>query len=106
MNSPREFDAFQDYPKAVRKADRTIWNRMMASYRDREFYDGDRQNGYGGMVDDGRWGPIADNLIRVYSLTPDSMVLQIGCHKGFLLNELLRRGINVRGTEISRYAIQ
>ena len=75
-------------------------------YRDREFYDGDRQNGYGGMKDDGRWGPIAENLIRVYGLTQDSMVLQIGCHKGFLLKELLQRGINVRGTEISTYAIE
>lgn len=102
----REFDAFQDYPNAKRKADRTIWNRLMASYRDRNFYDGDRANGYGGMVDDGRWGPIAENLIRTYGLTPDAMVLQVGCHKGFLLNELLRRNINVRGTEISRYAIE
>ena len=101
----REFDAFQDYPKTKRKADRTIWNRLYAIYRDHEFYDGDRANGYGGMVDDGRWGPIAENLIRVYGLTQDSMVLQIGCHKGFLLHELLRRGINVRGTEISTYAI-
>jgi hypothetical protein len=102
----REFDAFQDYPKTTRKADRGIINRLYASYRDREFYDGDRQNGYGGMVDDGRWGRIAENLIRVYGLSEDSRVLQIGCHKGFLLNELLRRGINVGGTEISRYAIE
>ena len=102
----REFDAFEDYPKIKRKADRTIWNRLMASYRDKEFYDGDRINGYGGFKDDGRWGLIADRLIKVYDLNPDSMVLQIGCHKGFLLNELLRRGINVRGTEVSRYAIE
>lgn len=102
----REFDAFQDYPKLKRKAERTIHNRLKAIYRDREFYDGDRDNGYGGMKDDGRWGPIAENLIKVYGLSEDSMVLQIGCHKGFLLNELLRRGINVRGTDISSYALE
>lgn len=101
----REFDAFPTYPKINRKADRGIINRLYASYRDREFYDGDRANGYGGMVNDGRWGPVAENLIKVYNLTPDSMVLQIGCHKGYLLEELLLRNINVRGTEISRYAI-
>lgn len=102
----REFDAFEDYPTTKRVSDRTIRNRISASYRDKEFYDGDRSNGYGGMKDDGRWGPIADRLIKVYDLTPDSMVLQVGCHKGFLLNELLKRGINVRGTEVSNYAIR
>ena len=102
----REFDAFPSYPTIPRKADKTIRNKIAASYRDKEFYDGDRANGYGGFKDDGRWGPIADHLIKIYDLTPDSMVLQINCHKGFLLNELLKRGINVRGTEISRYAIE
>ena len=101
----REFDAFPSYPPAKRVANRTIHNRIAASYRDHEFYDGDRQNGYGGMKNDGRWGPVAENLIKVYGLTDDSAVLQIGCHKGFLLAELLKRGINVRGTEVSEYAI-
>lgn len=101
----REFNAFPEYPPAKRVANRTIENRIAASYRDKEFYDGDRQNGFGGMANDGRWGPVAENLIKVYGLTKDSMVLQVGCHKGFLLAELLARGINVRGTEVSDYAI-
>lgn len=101
----REFDAFPTYPPAKRVANRTILNRIAASYRDHEFYDGDRQNGYGGFKDDGRWGPVAEHLIKVYDLTKDSQVLQVGCHKGFLLYELLKRGINVRGTDISDYAI-
>jgi hypothetical protein len=101
----REFDAFPIYPVAIRVANRTITNRIAASYRDREFYDGDRKNGFGGMANDGRWGPVADNLIKVYSLTDESAVLQIGCHKGFLLAELFDRGVNVRGTEVSDYAI-
>ena len=101
----REFNAFPDYPPAKRVANRTIENRIAASYRDKEFYDGDRQNGFGGMADDGRWGPVAENLIKAYGLTKESLVLQVGCHKGFLLAELLARGINVRGTEVSDYAI-
>ena len=72
---------------------------------DLEFYDGQRSNGYGGFKDDGRWAPVAENLIRVYGLTEESSVLQINCHKGFLLKELMDRGINVRGTEVSRYAL-
>ena len=101
----REFNSFPEYPPAKRVANRTIENRIAASYRDKEFYDGDRQNGFGGMANDGRWGPVAENLIKVYGLTKESMVLQVGCHKGFLLSELLARGINVRGTEVSDYAI-
>lgn len=101
----REFDAFLDLPSAIRKADKTIHNRIAASYRDREFYDGKRKNGYGGFKDDGRWGPIAERLIKVYSLTEDSNFLQINCHKGFLVKELLERGIHARGTEVSQYAI-
>jgi hypothetical protein len=101
----REFDPFPPSPPAKRKADKTILNRISASYRDHEFYDGDRANGYGGFKDDGRWGPVAEHLIRVYGLTEESLVLQINCHKGFLLNELLKRGINVRGSEVSQYAI-
>lgn len=101
----REFNAFPEYPPAKRVANRTIENRIAASYRDKEFYDGDRQNGFGGMANDGRWAAVAENLISVYGLTKESMVLQVGCHKGFLLGELLARGINVRGTEVSDYAI-
>lgn len=101
----REFDAFPDYPSVKRIANRTIHNKIAASYRDKEFYDGDRMNGYGGMVNDGRWGPIAENLIKVYDLQDGDSVLQIGCHKGFLLEALQERGMKVEGTEISEYAI-
>jgi ubiquinone/menaquinone biosynthesis C-methylase UbiE len=102
----REFDPFPQAPSVKRKADKNIFNKIAASYRDKEFYDGSRENGYGGFKDDGRWGAVADQLIKVYGLTEDSLVLQINCHKGFLLDELLKRGVNVRGTEVSRYAIE
>ena len=102
-----EFDAFAGYPepKEPRRVGprlRTIHNRIAASYRDREFYDGDRANGYGGMVDDGRWGPIADRIIEKYR--PVS-ALQVNSHKGFLVRELCNRGVDAIGVEISDYAI-
>ena len=104
----REFDAFHGYPepaapRIVGPRHRTIHNRIAASYRDREFYDGDRMNGYGGMRDDGRWGPIAQNFVDEYHLNT-ARVLQVGAHKGFLLYELLKRGMRVYGTEVSQYA--
>ena len=101
----REFNPFPPEPAVKRKAEKNIFNKIAASYRDREFYDGSRENGYGGYTDDGRWGPVADALIKCYGLTEDSTVLQINCHKGFLLDALLERKINVRGSEVSRYAI-
>lgn len=108
----REFDALKDYPepkepRLVHPTLRTIHNRIIASSRDREFYDGDRNNGYGGLRYDGRWSPIARNMIEEYSLNSRSSVLQIGSDKGFLLHEFLEAcpDIRVAGVEISDYAI-
>src|SRR3954464_16064579 len=103
----REFDAFAGYPepsepRRVGPGLRTIHNRIAASYRDREFYDGARANGYGGMVDDGRWGPIAERLIAEYQ--PET-VLQLNAHKGYLVREFLKRGIDADGQEVSAYAV-
>jgi len=109
----REFDALQGYPepkqpRLVHPKLRTIENRIIASYRGREFYDGDRDNGYGGLRYDGRWAPIAKNMLDEYSLNEQSSVLQIGCDKGFLLYELIQHSptMKIRGIEISDYAIQ
>src|SRR3989344_5084399 len=108
----REFDALKGYPepkepRLVHPKIRTIHNRIIASYRDKEFYDGDRSNGYGGLKYDGRWVPIAKNLVKEYSLDGQPAILQIGSDKGFLLHEFLQLcpTAKVRGAEISDYAI-
>ena len=101
-----ELDLFSGYPepkepRIVGPDLRTIENRIAASYRGKEFYDGDRINGYGGMKDDGRWAPIAQHIKDYYQ--PET-VLQVGAHKGFLVNELCKLGIKAVGTEPSGYA--
>jgi len=108
----REFDALQGYPEPQKKRSvsantRTIENRIVASYRGRDFYDGSRDNGYGGMVNDGRWIPVAKNMIDFYGLNDQSSVLQIGCDKGYLLEAFKYHlpGIRIAGLEISEYAI-
>lgn len=108
----REFDALRGYPepkepRIVHPTIRTIQNRINASYRGREFYDGNRNNGYGGLKYDGRWAPIAKYMLEEYSLNDQSSILQIGSDKGFLLHEFLQLcpTIKVRGIEISEYAI-
>lgn len=111
MNSEREFDLFQPYPepaapRAVSMHARTIENRIIASYRGKDFYDGDRVNGYGGMIDDGRWKAIASTIVQIYNLVPGMRVLQLNAHKGFLLRELVKLGMRAYGVETSDYAIQ
>ena len=109
----REFDALRHYPKTseiryVNKNLRTIENRITASYRDKEFYDGHRNNGYGGLNYDGRWSLVARSMVKDYNLNDNSSILQIGSDKGFLIHEFKKINHNIRvcGIEISDYAIK
>lgn len=108
----REFNAFRRYPSSgagVRlvTAERAeIGSRIIAAYRGPDFYDGDRDHGYGGLRYDGRWAPVARDMIEQYGLDfPGARVLQIGCDKGYLIYEFHRLGLQVVGTEVSQYAI-
>ena len=109
----REFNALKGYPEPkhpryVSSNLRTTKNRIIASYRGREYYDGDRTNGYGGFKYDGRWLPIAKNMCKEYGLNEKSAVLQVGCEKGFLLHDFhqIYPNMEIRGTDISDYAIE
>lgn len=62
--------------------------------------------GYGGYHYDGRYAGSVDKMISHYRLTPESRVLELGCAKGFILFEFLRRGIAVAGIDISEYAVE
>jgi hypothetical protein len=108
----REFDALAGYPeptspRVVGPHLRTIRHRIVATGRGKDFYDGDRNFGYGGFSYDGRWRPIASNMSREYGLGDHSAVLQISCEKGFLLHDLfeLHPRMKIRGTDLSDYAI-
>ena len=84
----KEFNLLSDYPKSQSKRYvsenlRTIKHRIVASYRDKEFYDGDRNYGYGGFKYDGRWEKIAKKITNEYNLDNKSSFLQLGCEKGF-----------------------
>lgn len=109
----REFNALKEYPgpknpRYVGDSIRTIENRIRASYRGKEYYDGNRNDGYGGFKYDGRWKKIAESMIKDYGLNENSSVLQIGCEKGFLLHDFheICPGMKIRGVEVSDYAIE
>jgi cyclopropane fatty-acyl-phospholipid synthase-like methyltransferase len=72
-----------------------------------EYFDGDRKFGYGGYRYDGRWLPVAQDIIDYYHLKPGMRVLDIGCAKGFLVKDLMIKcpGLEVFGLDVSEYAI-
>lgn len=81
---------------------------IVASKFEKDYWDGERQYGYGGYKYDGRWKPIAERLAEHYKLKKGDKVLDIGCGKGFLLYDFTQvvPGIEVFGIDISNYAIQ
>ena len=74
----------------------------------KEYYDGNRLNGYGGFKYDGRWLKLLPKLIKRYKLTSKSKVLDLGCKKGFLLKDLniLLPGVKSYGIENHSYALK
>lgn len=72
-----------------------------------DYWDGERQYGYGGYRYDGRWRPVAERLVAHYGVKPGDRILDIGCGKGFLLYELTRLipSVTVCGLDISTYAV-
>ncbi len=80
----------------------------LAGRFDRDYWDGDRKVGYGGMRYDGRWRVVAEAMAKHYGLKAGDRVLDVGCGKGFLLYEFTQvvPGIVVEGLDISTYAIE
>ncbi|MCE9604335.1 MAG: class I SAM-dependent methyltransferase [Planctomycetia bacterium] len=97
----------RDYLGRVLEADKAECAEVALRW-DRDYWDGERKHGYGGMRYDGRWRPVAEEMIAHYGLKPDASILDIGCGKGFLLHEFrqLLPDCNVAGLDISQYAIE
>lgn len=73
----------------------------------RDYWDGERQFGYGGYRYDGRWRPIAEAMARHYGLKAGDRILDVGCGKGYLLYEFTQvvPGVEVVGLDLSQYGI-
>jgi SAM-dependent methyltransferase len=108
----REVNLLDSYPRAKRPiaANRAAdeAQRAIARQFGREYFDGDRTQGYGGYRYDGRWVAVAKRMRDFYGLTPGMRVLDVGCAKGFLLHDLKQvvPGLEVAGVDVSEYALQ
>lgn len=71
------------------------------------YFDGPREYGYGGYRYDGRWIPVARDMIRHFGLNVGDRILDIGCAKGFLVKDLMKAcpGLEAFGLDISEYAL-
>ena len=87
----------------ARDADRVIAKRF-----GREYFDGTRDQGYGGYRYNPRfWRGVAEDLRDAYGIGAGTRVLDVGCAKGFLLHDLrqVTPGVEVFGLDVSEYAI-
>ena len=108
-----EINLLANYPKSNRNViergiKKTEADRIIARLFGKAFFDGSRDQGYGGYSYHRRfWEPVIPDFQKHYHLTETSTVLDIGCAKGFMLYDMARLipGISVKGIDISEYAI-
>ena len=109
----KEINLLANYPKSKRnilkrKEKKSEEVRIIARKFGKEFFDGNRNHGYGGFVYDPKfWQPVIPDFNKYWGLNSRSSILDVGCAKGFMLYDLskLIPGINLGGIDISEYAI-
>ncbi|XWZ94678.1 methyltransferase domain-containing protein (plasmid) [Azospirillum sp. B2RO_4] len=92
----------------ARQAAQTDENIAVAREYGQAYFDGPREVGYGGYRYDGRWIPIAEDIVAHFGLKPGDRVLDVGCAKGFLVKDLMKvcPGLEVFGIDVSEYALK
>ena len=108
-----ELDLLQYYPKSKRnvadRLDRVDEKVKEVSRRfGQEYFDGDRIYGYGGYNYHPRfWTDTVRHIRDCYQLPAHAKILDVGCAKGFMMHDfkLLMPEIDIRGIDVSRYAI-
>ena len=109
----KEINLLKKYPKTKRDLskrgnEKTEEDRIIARRFDKEFFDGDRKNGYGGYYYNSKfWTEVVKDFSNFYKLKNGSKILDIGCGKGFMLFDFMKLNPNfvLEGIDISDYAI-
>ena len=105
-----EIDLLRSLPKGkrnvkARETAKTEEHIRISKEYGQMYFDGPREYGYGGYRYDGRWQPVASDIVRHFGLKPGDRVLDVGCAKGFLVKDLLALGIDAYGIDVSHYAL-
>jgi ubiquinone/menaquinone biosynthesis C-methylase UbiE len=107
-----EIDLLRELPQTKRNIQRRAEAKdptvvAIARQYGEMYWDGPREYGYGGYRYDGRWRPVARDIIAHFGLRPGNRVLDVGCGKGFLVKDLMLEcpGLEVFGLDISEYAV-
>jgi cyclopropane fatty-acyl-phospholipid synthase-like methyltransferase len=90
----KEIDLLRSLPKTKRNVEKRAEEKddavvALSRQYGRDYFDGERKYGYGGYRYDGRWRPVARDLIQYFGLEPGMRVLDVGCAKGFLVKDLM-----------------
>lgn len=107
-----EINLLEKYPRTQRdlasRREAQPRQREIARRFGREYFDGDRTQGYGGYHYDGRWVPVARTFRDHWGLKAGDRVLDVGCAKGFLMKDLMTvcPGLEIHGIDISEYAVE
>lgn len=110
----KEINLMKDYPRANRDIskrgnEKTEEDRRIAREFGKEFFDGDRKNGYGGFNYNSKyWKPVIPAFQSHFNLSSKDSILDVGCAKGFMLYDFSKiiPGMELRGIDISQYAIE
>ncbi len=107
-----EIDLLCSLPKTKRNVQMRLEGKnpeviAIAKQYGQMYFDGPREYGYGGYRYDGRWIPVAQDIIEHFQLKPGDRVLDIGCAKGFLIKDLIKvcPGLEAFGIDVSEYAL-
>lgn len=83
-------------------------DRVIARKFDKRYFDSERRFGYGGYSYDPKFfANVVKDFIYHYELGVGDKVLDVGCAKGFMLFDFVKKlpGLDVRGIDISNYAL-
>ena len=110
----KEIDLLINYPKSKRDPLKRLqkkspYDQKIARKFDKEFFDGERKYGYGGYKYNPKfWKPVIPTFKNFWNIKENNSILDVGCGKGFMLYDFrnIIPEINVRGIDISEYAIE